>query len=315
MLCTTLSEAFRPFYLNKGSFMSVVLKSAARLPFAPIVAAFFAVAVATLMIAMPTWMLEYYAARTGLAAALPAAQAPLGQTARMAAVGIGALGAGFLTWLAMIPVGKWLDQSAKPVFEVAPLVSAEDIAAENDEWFKRPPIFADRDLGAPFMAEEAALVEPALESEPEPEPEAAPESLDEVSVDADADELVLDDNEVLTEEQADAIASWPLIADDVASDVAASDPVNSDAVTFDHVPVVDAVTPVEPIDFVSVPNDAPTPLPDDMPMPIAKGSINDMMSRLEHGVARRSSIRALVQSHEEANNESTEPAEKAAARR
>ena len=209
-----------------------------------------------------------------------------------------------------MPVGKWLDQSAKPVFEVAPLASAEDIAAENDEWFKRQPIFADRDLGTPFMAEETALAEPTLESEPE----AAPESLEERGVDADADELVLDDNEVLTEEQADPIASWPLMADDVASDVAASDPVDADIETADHVSAIDAVTPVEPIDFGSVPSDPPARLPDDMPMPAAKGSINDMMSRLEQGVARRSSIRALVQSHEEANNDGTEATEKTAAR-
>ncbi len=232
--------------------MSVVLKSAARLPFAPIVAAFFAVAVAILVVAMPTWMLEYYAARTGLTAVLPAAQPPLGQTARLALVGLGALGSGLVTWLAMIPVGKWLDRSAAQGFDAVPLSPASEDDMPEDTGFNRPPIFADRDLGSPFMSEEVSV----------PQPEA--------EIVAPVEELVLE-NSLVAEE-----------------------------------------TPAEP-DASPAAVETPAPIIEPAPVAGAQASINDMMSRLEVGVTRRSGIRALVQSHE-VNDEAIEPVGKIAKR-
>ncbi|MEQ1548292.1 MAG: hypothetical protein ABL918_06525 [Chakrabartia sp.] len=248
--------------------MSVVLKSAARLPFAPIVAAFFAVAVAILVVAMPTWMLEYYAARTGLTAVLPAAQPPLGQTARLALVALGALGTGLVTWLAMIPVGKWLDRSVAQGFDAVPLSPATENDSAVGTGFNRPPIFADRDLGSPFMSEDVA----ATESQSE--------------VVAPVEELVLENSHV--------------------ADEALTELVVQDAVVDDAPPVAEPVASPAAMEVIA-------PIVEAAPMAAPQASINDMMSRLEVGVTRRSGIRALVQSHE-ANDEAIEPIGKIAKR-
>lgn len=147
-----------------------------RLPFAPIVALLFAGTAAALMMATPVWLLEKWVAKSGLASIVSAAEAPLGFKARILLVGAVALIVGIASFIAMIPVGRMLGSKkmnrhfapaakGKPV-AVSPFSPPHEddvqdgndagrykpAATETNFGFARAPIFADRELGAPFMA-------------------------------------------------------------------------------------------------------------------------------------------------------------------
>jgi hypothetical protein len=146
-----------------------------RLPFAPIVALLFAGTSAALMMATPVWLLEKWVAKSGLASIVSAAEAPLGFKARILMVVAVALTVGLVTLIAMIPIGRMLGSKkmnrhfapgvkGKPVavspFSPPQMDDVQDgndagrykpAAAETDFGFARAPIFADRELGAPFM--------------------------------------------------------------------------------------------------------------------------------------------------------------------
>jgi hypothetical protein len=146
-----------------------------RLPFAPIVALLFAGTSAALMMATPVWLLEKWVAKSGLASIVSAAEAPLGFKARILIVVAVALIVGLVTLITMIPIGRKLG-SKKMNRHFAPGVKGKPVAvspfsppqmddvqdgndagrykpavAETDFGFARAPIFADRELGAPFM--------------------------------------------------------------------------------------------------------------------------------------------------------------------
>jgi hypothetical protein len=164
--------------------MAIILKRASKLPFAPIAAGLFALAAATLVMATPVWMLESLAERSGIASVLSAAQPPLGMKARALMAIMAALGTGAVVWAAMIPITKMLERKGR--VSARPLVS-NDLASNDDvpspiardqAGARRSPIFADRELGAPFMSEQALADAPMLMPQ-------NPESVD-------PDELVLD---------------------------------------------------------------------------------------------------------------------------
>lgn len=129
------------------------LKRIAKIPLAPTIAAMFGVIALTLVLMTPGWLLERFVATAGLPALIPAAQPPLGNTARILCAVTAGLGLFSLLWLLLWPlqtlVRKRRPQKAKGRrIGVAPVESP--VRA-----IKRPPIFAERELGAPFMSDEA----------------------------------------------------------------------------------------------------------------------------------------------------------------
>jgi hypothetical protein len=237
--------------------MAIVLKRASRLPFAPIVAGVFAGVAGILVAAAPAWMLEQLVDRIGLATVLPAAAAPLGLKARALIAIVSALLAGLTTWAVMIPVEKLLSRPKARPFEVAPLqpMPVTDAPASM-AGFNRPPIFADRELGAPFMSDEALAVAPIERAE----------DADSPVIDAADDELVLDGGLMQPEDQIFARPA-PLVIPPAPQEEAQE-------------PVVSDVVHELPQRIVA----APVPPPADE----ASGdTVAKLMARLEHGLERR----------------------------
>lgn len=125
----------------------------AKMPLAPVIAGMFGLIALTLIFMAPVWLLERLVSSAGLPALIPATQPPLGNTARSLCAIAGGLGVFVLLWALLSPlqtlVRKRRPQKAKGsrigVATASPHVPA----------MKRPPIFAERELGAPFMSDEA----------------------------------------------------------------------------------------------------------------------------------------------------------------
>lgn len=153
--------------------MSVNVKLLNRIPFAPTVALLFGGAAAVVMFSAPVWLLEQWSEGSGLASLIPAAQAPLGDKARILITGLAAAGAGLAALLVALPIGKKLSRPVKrkklktakdlPVAAALPELELGEAIEPEVATTRRRPIFAQQDLGAPFMAEtqsEAAPVAP-----------------------------------------------------------------------------------------------------------------------------------------------------------
>lgn len=165
------------------------LKSLARLldtvPFAPVAAILFGLAAGILVLATPGWLFERAVFASGLPGMVAAAAPPLGDKARIMATIIAVSGTAATLWLVLGLLGALIKPSVpqsrghriEPVYD-EPEGEPQPITPV------RRPLFADADLGAPFMSDEAIahardeLVldtlapDEALET-PEP-PEAAP---------------------------------------------------------------------------------------------------------------------------------------------
>lgn len=140
--------------------MTQGLKSLARLldrvPFAPVVALLFGVVAAILILAMPGWMFEHMVVASGLPGLVPAAAPPLGDKARIMAAIIALMDVAGLLWLVLGLFGRMTrpkpaqsrGHRIEPEYDLAGLEMEPDIAV-------RRPLFADADLGAPFMSDEA----------------------------------------------------------------------------------------------------------------------------------------------------------------
>lgn len=129
------------------------LKRIARTPLAPAIAAMFGLIALTLISMTPGWLLERLVSAAGLPTVFPAAQPPLGSTARILCAVFGGIAVFVLLWAALSPlqalVRKRRPQKARGSrIGVAPVLSPVHA-------MKRPPIFAERELGAPFMSDEA----------------------------------------------------------------------------------------------------------------------------------------------------------------
>ena len=132
--------------------------------------------------AMPDGAFAEAVALSGLPQILPAAQPPLGLTARLAAAGAGFLATFAATWFLLRALAPKKRQpqpqrKAEPVeIEIAPPKLRR--ADAHPDAPARRPLFAGLDLGEPVgEPEEAALempYEPEPELQPEPEPEREP---------------------------------------------------------------------------------------------------------------------------------------------
>ena len=127
--------------------MAHALSFVNRIRIAPVVAAMFAVAAATLVALMPPAMFGRLAASAGLEAVL-AALGPLAR-ALAALVAGGIVGAAIwalATLLERVPAARTPSTPEDEPFDLAPYSAPP-----------RSPIFADRELGAPLMSEEALV--------------------------------------------------------------------------------------------------------------------------------------------------------------
>lgn len=131
-------------------------------PLAPLIAGGLAVLVALVFALMPADLLGRLALDSGIAAVVPAAEPPLGATARMALVLVGGGGVGLIGWLALyLMIGtRSISISGREAAADAPPVLRR--ADAHPDAPARRPLFANQDLGTPFL-EVRAPVHLALE--------------------------------------------------------------------------------------------------------------------------------------------------------
>ncbi len=233
--------------------MAMVLKRAARLPFAPIAAGLFALSAAILVMATPIWMLETLADRTGISSAISAAQPPLGMKARALLAIVAAFATGVVFWLALLPIARLFEKKRSrtvrpfvPADQPSDAVADAHVATADLTASRRGPIFAERDLGAPFMSDLA---------------------LDEAPVASEADELVLD-------------AAIP-------PTLSIAEPAPAPEAEQAAQPIAPPIMPPLPeAAIVSAPTAIPVPPPAD---DFANCSITDLIERLEYGMQQRAS--------------------------
>lgn len=132
------------------------LKSLNRVPFVPVTAALFALVAGILVLATPQWLFERGVVSAGLPNLIAAAAPPLGEKARILAALIAALATGGLLWSFLTPLRnivkpKLVERARGARIEAASEASAASPVFEPN----RRPIFAETDLGAPFMSDEA----------------------------------------------------------------------------------------------------------------------------------------------------------------
>jgi hypothetical protein len=119
---------------------------------------------------------------SGLPSLIAAAQPPLGETARKLSAIAGGLGVFASLWLALALLRAAIKRNAPPKARGSRIDAAIPVAENNIVKRKRDPIFAERELGAPFMSDEAIAVAATIapksaalaELEADPEPMIAP---------------------------------------------------------------------------------------------------------------------------------------------
>jgi hypothetical protein len=142
--------------------MAKRFKDIPNLPFAPIAAGILGAAIGWLVFRTPDSLFERLVEATGIASILPAAKPPLGSTARTLLSLLTALGVSGLLWAIMRPIEGIIHarrMAASRAKARGSFIPAADIQMDvQPEWVNRTgrsPIFAERELGAPFMSDEA----------------------------------------------------------------------------------------------------------------------------------------------------------------
>lgn len=131
------------------------LESIAKLPFAPVVAAMFGVIAFILILMTPGWLFEQAVVSIGLPSLIPAAQPPLGETARKLSAIAGGLGVFSSLWVVLTLLRALIKRNAPPKARGSRIDAAAPAIDSPVTKRKREPIFAERELGAPFMSDEA----------------------------------------------------------------------------------------------------------------------------------------------------------------
>lgn len=127
-----------------------------RVPFAPVVAALFGLVAAILVLATPGWLFERMVAASGLPGLVAAAAPPLGDKARIMTAIMALAAVSGTIWTMLALPGMVL--KARPAQSRGHRIEPHDDDAGEDGLAKTPfrrPLFADADLGAPFMSDEA----------------------------------------------------------------------------------------------------------------------------------------------------------------
>ncbi|GAA0330298.1 hypothetical protein GCM10009087_45600 [Sphingomonas oligophenolica] len=122
------------------------------LPIAPLVAALIGGLTALVFALMPVDRLEDFVIDSGIAAVLPAAEPPLGDTARAVLIMVGGGGTALIAWFALfLMIGARaivIQRSGASDEGRAPVLRRAD--AHPDAPARRP-LFANRELGTPFL--------------------------------------------------------------------------------------------------------------------------------------------------------------------
>ena len=205
------------------------LKSVARVPFAPVVAAMFGMITLILIFMTPGWLFERMVMASGLPSLIAAAQPPLGETARKLSAIAGGLGVFSALWAGLALLRAIVKRNAPPKARGSRIDPAVPIVESPIAKRNREPIFAERELGAPFMSDEAiasvARSATTIETEPEPpvpESEQAPLLLDRIAPRPNQEKQKLSDElarlqSALDRRAAHGLSARPLGAGDIAS--------------------------------------------------------------------------------------------------
>lgn len=260
--------------------MAKRFKGVPNLPFAPIAAVMLGLAFAILAFNTPDWRLERLVGATGLASILPAAKPPLGNTARTLLSVATAIGVSGLLWAILRPIEslvhrrRMAESRARARGSYIPAVG--DAVEEKGDWTARSgrsPIFAESELGAPFMSDEAlSKGEELLLDTPDIEVE-APIVAEQPSEDRLPEEAL---------PTAIDLSAWQMMPE--------QDP---------QVPAVEGapaiVAEAQQPDFASAPGITPAPLPERAAVediapaakPLEPASLSELMLRLENALDRR----------------------------
>ena len=266
-----------------------------------------AVSVGFVTFAMPDAVFSDLIGRSGLPALLPAAEPPLGQTARLASVAVAAIGAFLLAWLVLRALGqkpveaKPSEARAEPSLRRRSFEAAAEPPAEaprirradaHPDAPSRRPLFAGSDLGEPLdeidVSDHAGgeWIDPIDDEQAEGEPlpafmaeEAAPVedeteayeqagSIDDDDADADLD--------AESEEEDEDLSAYASLLPGTRSYEPQPDEDQSD----DSHAIPDEYVPVDE----PSPCDAQSYYP---PSPPEEATIAELMQRLERGLQRR----------------------------
>lgn len=133
-------------------------RSRLSLPLAPVAGVVCGVIVAFAIVLVPRAMLEDVLIGSGLPAILPAAEPPLGATARLGLTLVAAGGAGLLVWFLMfLAAGSRIVGFGQADDAGDPMVPVLRRADAHPDAPARRPLFAHEDLGTPFLDVRAAV--------------------------------------------------------------------------------------------------------------------------------------------------------------
>ncbi len=209
--------------------MNRLLKRVARVPFAPVVAAMFGMIALILIFMTPGWLFERMVVASGLPSLIAAAQPPLGETARKLSAIAGGLGVFSALWAGLALLRAIVKRNAPPKARGSRIDAAAPIVESLIAKRNREPIFAERELGAPFMSDEAIAnvvsSPPTDDAEPEPpvpEPDQALLVLDRIAPRPNEEKQKLSDElarlqSALDRRTARGLSARPLGAGDIAS--------------------------------------------------------------------------------------------------
>lgn len=252
-------------------------RSRIAMPIAPAAGLVVAALVALAFLFMPIRIVESMAVDSGVAAILTAAAPPFGLTARLTVAFFAALAAGGVTWFGVFLVvgARAMSIRRGAAEDGVPILRRADAHPDAPP---RRPVFANRDLGTPFLEVKA---DPGADFFGEPIVDTSIEPL------------------VVTEAQSVPVdLDTPIAAYRTPDDVPLPD-VEPEPEIF-VLPVAEVLPepmPASVLTPVSAPRFAPherietfglTTSPDDEPSaPLPQATIHDLLERLERGVAKR----------------------------
>ena len=133
-----------------------IARSLENVPFVPVASALFGIVSGILMLATPAWLFERNVVASGLPSILAAAAPPLGNKAQIMAAIVAVICTSFTLWLVSLVLGRLakVKLSAHRRARIESDSEHVEYAPHPDAPVRRP-LFAESDLGAPFMSDEA----------------------------------------------------------------------------------------------------------------------------------------------------------------
>jgi hypothetical protein len=151
-------------------------RSLENVPFIPVVAVLFGMVASILVLATPGWLFERGVVASGLPDIIAAAAPPLGDKAQIMAAIVAALGTTCSLWLVPTISGRII--KARRIEHQGDTLETRSEIVEyrpHPDSPVRRPLFAESDLGAPFMSDEAIahareelVLETIIADNPEP---------------------------------------------------------------------------------------------------------------------------------------------------